>query len=167
MIARPLTIDAPAEAVAKDRRWSLFIDYWQQLAASLGHWPRRRDLDPIEMGRDLLGNLFLIDIEPAGDERARPRYRFRLIGDEITEREVVRPGMYLDELGPPATLVDIEHHYAEAIAGRTRLRATTLQWESRHKEHVGYSVMMLPLLDDAGIVAHLIGCAIYEDERRR
>ncbi len=145
----------------------MFINYWQGLAAACGDWPRRRDLDPIEMGRDLLGNLFLIDIEPAVGADALPRYRFRLIGDEITDREVVRPGMYLDELGPPDTLTDIKHHYAEAIAGRARLRETTLHWESRGKEHVGYSVMMLPLLDDAGTVAHLIGCAIYEDERPR
>lgn len=166
-ITAPLILDVPADAAARDIRWSLFLDYWHRLAGGLGHWPRRRDLDPIEMGADLLGNVFLIDIEPAGGDSAQQRYRFRLLGDEITEREIVRPGMYLDELGPAGTLAEIERHYADAIAGRVRLRETTLQWEARGKEHVRYSVVMLPLLGDAGVVAHLIGCAIYEDERRR
>jgi len=168
--AEPLVIDPDTAAFLAepaDRRWGRFLGYWQDLSRRLGRWPGRRDVDPLEMGGDLLGSLFLIDIEKTTGENARQRYRFRLLGDEITGREVVRPGMYLDELGSDSALTAIERHYEEARVGRIRLRETTLQWEARGKEHIRYSVMMLPLLGDTGDVAHLIGCAIYEDERQR
>jgi hypothetical protein len=164
-----LAVDpATAAAVAGgDPRWQRFLGYWQDLSTRLGRIPARREIDPAEMGAPLLGNLFLIDILPPAGDLRRNRYRFRLVGGEITARELVRPGMYLDELSSPETTVDLERHYLDAVAGRIRLRETTLSWESRHKDHIRYQAMVLPLAGDAGAVEHLIGCAIYDDERRR
>jgi hypothetical protein len=167
-MAKPLVIDPDTAAFLAgpvDRRWGRFLRYWQDLADRLGHWPRRRDVDPLEMGADLLGSIFLIDIEPGPEQRQR--YRFRLVGGEITARELVRPGMYLDEMGQEAVLATLELHYMQAIAGHIRLRRESLVWESRGKDHVHYGVMMLPLLGIMDAVDHLIGCAIYEDERLR
>src|SRR5262245_57256233 len=131
-----LTIDLETAAfIAKaDRRWRDFLVYWRGLVARVGHWPARVDLDPIEMGANLLGNIFLIDIERSDSDEQQRRYRFRLIGDEITQREVVRPGMYLDELGTISDLAGIEGHYEEAISGFIRLRRSSLRWESRGKD---------------------------------
>lgn len=168
--AMPLVIDpdtAAFLAAAEDRRWAQFIGYWQRLADRLGRWPARREVDPLEMGAELLGSIFLIDIERPAAAEPRPRYRFRLVGGEITARELVRPGMYLDEMGQEAVLATLEQHYAEAIAGRIRLRRESLLWESHGKDHVRYGVMMLPLLGVMDAVDHLIGCAVYEDERPR
>lgn len=161
--------ETAAFVAAGDPRWQMFLGYWQGLAARLGRIPARRDIDPAEMGAALLGNIFLMDIlaPAAGADCDRNRYRFRLLGGEITAREVVRPGMYLDELGTPETILDLERHYLEAIAGRIRMRETTLSWESRHKDHIHYRAMILPLAGAGGAVDHLIGCAIYEDERPR
>jgi hypothetical protein len=75
--------------------------------------------------------------------------------------------MYLDEMGQEAVLATLELHYMQAIAGHIRLRRESLVWESRGKDHVHYGVMMLPLLGIMDAVDHLIGCAIYEDERLR
>lgn len=154
-----------------DRRWAIFLDYWQNLAARLRRVPARRDLDPIEMSAALLPNLFLIDILPADQVVARTRFRFRLLGAEITAREKVRTGTYLDELASADELANIERQYHEAMAMRIYMRATTLIWEARVKDHVAYKVIMLPLLGDQaasghGTIAHLIGCVVYEDERR-
>ncbi|MDY0872376.1 PAS domain-containing protein [Dongia rigui] len=173
LTAKPLVIDPDTAAFLAgpaDRRWRRFLGYWQDLFGRLGHWPRRRDVDPLEMGAELLGSIFLVDIERTdidGLADTRLRYRFRLVGGEITARELVRPGMYLDAIGQPAVLATLERHYMEAIDGEIRLRRESLIWESRSKDHVHYGVMMLPLLGAADAVEHLIGCAIYEDERPR
>ncbi|MBI2253139.1 MAG: PAS domain-containing protein [Proteobacteria bacterium] len=167
-MTKPLVIDPDTAAFLAEtgeRRWGRFLGYWQGLAARLGRWPERREVDALEMGADLLGSIFLIDIERAVGSRLR--YRFRLVGGEITARELVRPGMYLDEMGQEALLVTLEQHYTQAIAGHIRLRRESLVWESHSKEHVHYGVMMLPLLGPERAVDHLIGCAIYADERPR
>jgi hypothetical protein len=173
LTAKPLVIDTETAAFLDgpaDRRWARFLGYWQDLFARLGHWPRRRDVDPLEMGADLLGSIFLIDIERGEIEGAsgtRQRYRFRLVGGEITARELVRPGMYLDEMGRETLLATLELHYTQAIDGHIRLRRESLIWESHSKDHVHYGVMLLPLLGLKTDVDHLIGCAIYDDERPR
>lgn len=159
--------ETAAFVAAGDPRWRLFLGYWQGLAARLGRIPARRDIDPSELGSTLLGNIFLMDILAPAAGADRNRYRFRLLGGEITAREVVRPGMHLDELGTPETVLGLEQHYLEAIAGRICIRESTLSWESRHKDHIRYRAMVLPLAGADGAVDHLIGCAIYDDERPR
>ncbi len=150
----------------EDQRWSAFLAYWQGLADRVGRLPRRIDLDPVALSAALLPSIFLIDILPPDEAVPRTRFRFRLIGDEIIAREKVRTGSYLHELGDAADLAAIEQHYHEAMAGRVSLRASTLRWEERGKEHVTYQVIMLPLADTAGAVAHLIGCVVYDNERK-
>nr|WP_298688237.1 PAS domain-containing protein [uncultured Dongia sp.] len=173
----PIAIDpmtARWAAEHADRRWALFLRFWQDLALRLGRLPTRRDLDPADLTAALLPSIFLIDILPADDKVPRIRFRFRLLGTEIMLHETVRAGSYLDELGSEADLSEIEQQYHAAMAGRIQLRAATLFWESRDKDHIGYHVLMLPLGSqevgghevggDDGGVAHLIGCAIYDDE---
>lgn len=152
-----------------DRRWAHFLRFWQDLAQRLGRLPARRDVDPVELTAALLPSIFLIDILPPDDKLPRTRFRFRLLGSEIMLHEKVRAGSYLDELGSAADLAGIEQQYHAAMAGRIQLRPATLFWESRDKDHIGYHVLMLPLSGkvgrgDDGEVAHLIGCAIYDDE---
>lgn len=169
MTAFQLQIDpATAAWVAdqEDRRWAMFLAYWQGLADRLSRMPRRGDLDPLEISSALLSSIFLIDILPPDAEVQRTRFRFRLIGDEIIAREKVRSGSYLHELGAAADLVAIEQHYHETMALRIRLRTSTLQWEERGKEHVSYKVIMLPLADAAGAIAHLIGYVAYDNQQQ-
>jgi hypothetical protein len=56
--------------------------------------PSRADMDPVELPRALLPNLFLVDVE----ESPR-RFRYRLVGTELTaimRRELT--GRYIDEM---------------------------------------------------------------------
>jgi hypothetical protein len=150
-----------------DPRWLRFLRFWQDLALRLGRLPARRDVDPADLTAALLPSIFLVDILPPDDKVPRIRFRYRLLGSEIMLHETVRSGGYLDELGSEADLAEIEQQYHAAMAGCIRLRTATLFWENRHKDHIGYHVLVLPLSeDDAGGVAHLIGCAIYDDEHR-
>lgn len=171
---QPLEIDpdtASWVAGHADRRWATFLGYWQDLAARLGRMPARRDLDPVAISAALLPSLFLVDILPADQEVARIRFRFRLLGAEITAREKVRAGDCLDKFGSLQDLADIERQYHDAMACRIYVRSATLLWEARIKDHIAYKVILLPLAGDnaaggGGTIAHLIGCVVYEDERR-
>lgn len=165
-----LTLDIEAAtaawiAASPESPWAQLIDYWRRLAARLRRMPARGDIDPLEIGGQLLGNLFLVDIEPGAGEGKR--YRFRLIGERILARETVRPGDYLADIAHTPDIDGIERHYADARAGRIRLRETTLKWESPDKDHVHYRSVVLPLAasDDPGRIGHLIGCAVYDDEK--
>jgi len=67
------------------------LRYWQQKrgARSL---PSRRDIDPLEMGPDLLPHLVLTDLFDRGT-----RVRFRLVGTTVVKRLGFDPtGRYLD-----------------------------------------------------------------------
>ncbi len=167
-----LSLDIEAATAARiaaspESPWAQLIGYWRRLAARLGPVPARGDIDPVEIGGQLLGNLFLVDIEPGAGPGEGKRYRFRLVGERIAARETVRPGHYLTDIAHTPDIDGIERHYADAQAGRIRLRETTLKWESPDKDHVHYRSVVLPLAasDDPGRIGHLIGCAVYDDEK--
>ncbi|WP_374383081.1 hypothetical protein [Dongia sp.] len=184
-VPNPLLILEPETAAllaaAPQSRWAQLLRYWQGVAERLGRLPGRADIDPVEMGPRLLGSIFMVDIESADTNSADPkssgpksshpaaagnRYRFRLIGGRIADREIVRPGQYLSDIAHTPDVAGIEQHYLDAIAGRVRLRETNLRWESPDKDHVRYRSLVLPLAAEEGParVGHLIGCAVYDNE---
>lgn len=143
----------------EDRRWSTLLRYWQSLAARLGRLPRRAEIDPLALS-SLLPHLFLVDVVHAGE--AEPRFRFRLLGGAITDRESVRPGQYLDEFQGMRDSEKIMRHYHDALKLRIRVRSATLAWDHPTKEFITYHAVLLPLSDDGRQVDTLLGLAIYE-----
>jgi hypothetical protein len=144
-----------------DPRWRRFLRHWQALAEAKGCYPARCDIDPARLGADLLPNVFLADVVSRPDS-AKPRFRFRLLGQAILDRETTRPGAYLDELGSRVAIKEIERHYLDCTEGRISLRRASLAWLAPRKDFIKYSVLMLPLSDDGVAVTHLIGMAVYE-----
>ncbi len=81
--------------------FDLFIDH-PTLAALLSYWnakrgasplPARRDIDPLEMGSELLPHLVLCDLFERGT-----RVRFRLVGTAVVKRLGIDPtGKFLDD----------------------------------------------------------------------
>ena len=68
-------------------------DYWLQLRAGRS-MPARADLDPLNMPRHLLADIFLLDVETAPQ-----RFRFRLMGTSVAEMLGEDwTGKYVDEL---------------------------------------------------------------------
>jgi len=140
-------------------RWGRFLRAWQSLADEKGRIPNRTEIDPARLGTDLLPNVFLVDaLVPAN--AVRRRFRFRLLGQAILDRETTRAGDFLDALGAELDIADIERHYVSALRGHVWIRDADLVWDSRRNVFT-YQVMMLPLADANGDVAHLIGLALY------
>ncbi len=157
-----LTIDAATRRLIEARaepRWGRLLAAWQAWADLKGRYPTRTEIDPAQLGTEMLPNVFLVDILPVAN--AKPRYRFRLLGQAILDRETTRAGDFLDQLGASAEIAEIERHYLETIEGRISIRSTSLVWNDVRKEFLKYAVMLLPLSDGKGGVSNLIGLALY------
>ena len=144
-----------------DKRWPQFYDYWMQLAEQRGALPSRQAIDPLQMPRRLLGNIYLTEVVYETGNQAR--FRFRLLGQEITEREYTRPGQYLHELGGNQSARLLETQYLDCLQGRLWLRQTNLSWADRQKSFMRYQVLLMPLARDGHEVDSMIGLVIYED----
>lgn len=65
--------------------------YWDTKRADRPY-PGREDIDPLDL-RFMIGSLLLVDIEPAA-----PRFRYRLFGTDIAQRQGFdMTGKYLDQ----------------------------------------------------------------------
>ena len=162
-IGAALSIDphtAAFIAESEEPRWSRFLKVWQALAAEKGRIPTRSEVDPAQLGADLLPNVFLVDLVRAPNP-ARPRFRFRLLGEVIQDREPTRPGDFLDALGAASDIAEIERHYHAALRGEIWIRNADLTWHIQNAEVFTYQVMVLPLADANGEITHLIGLALY------
>jgi hypothetical protein len=144
----------------REPRWFRFLEAWKAMAREKGALPSRRDLDPARIGADLLANVFLADVVRGG--KPALRFRFRLLGQTITERETTRPGAFLDELGASADIAGIERQYRACLDREVYLREESLVWNDVQKSAFLYSVMILPLADDGQTVSHLLGLALYD-----
>jgi len=158
-----LTIDPKSVAlIAADiePRWGRFLRAWQELAAEKGRIPTRSEIDPSRLGAELLPNIFLVDaVVPI--HAGKRRFRFRLLGQAILDRETTRVGDYLDTLGASADIAEIERQYVAALDGEVSIRDADLVWNSQTRDVFTYQVMMLPLADANGDVTHLLGLALY------
>ncbi|MGH6892244.1 MAG: PAS domain-containing protein [Dongiaceae bacterium] len=148
-------------ATNPDRRWTPLLEYWNRLARRHGRLPKRTAIDPLELPAGLLPNIFLVDAVRAAGAPA-PRFRFRLLGAAIAERETVRPGQYLDDLPTDKAPDEMTRQYLECLERRVSIRSMNLAWDHPTKEFITYHVMLLPLSDDGAEVDTLLGLAIYE-----
>jgi hypothetical protein len=141
--------------------WGQFLRIWESLATAKGRYPGRTDVDPTVLGAKLLPNVFLVDVLPTPGLKA-PRFRFRLLGQAIIEREPTRSGDFLDQIGSTADVTAISEHYLACLDGRISIRDASLAWKDPRGGYLRYRVMMLPLSDDGVTVTHLLGMALYE-----
>jgi hypothetical protein len=143
----------------EDRRWAFLLTYWKNLATRPDRLPQRSEIDPLSLPK-LWPNLFLIDVVRAGG--AAPRFRFRLLGGAIADRESVRPGQYLDDFPAMRDCERIMRHYHSTLSLRLSVRSATLAWDHPTKEFITYHALLLPLSDDGRNVDTILGLAIYE-----
>ena len=146
-------------ATHHDRRLQQFFDYWLALATIRGALPSRQAIDPVQMPRGLITNLFITEV--VYETGNQPRFRFRLLGQEITEREYTRPGQYVHELGGKLGSDSLEPHYRDCLDKRLWLRHTSLEWAEPQKSFMLYDVLLLPLARDGRDVDATIGLVIY------
>ncbi|HVI88985.1 MAG TPA: hypothetical protein VM659_11810 [Dongiaceae bacterium] len=162
--ATHISIDTVSETQIRgwpDQAFDHFISHWERLARKVGGYPARGDIDALELGIELLPNIFLIDVV-AKAFSSTPRFRFRLLGDAILQRERTRPGQYLDGLGSTNDLTAIREHYEDCLSGKVSLRRSNLGWEADDRRFMEYSTIVLPLSGDARSVDTLIGLVVYD-----
>ncbi|HVJ42722.1 MAG TPA: PAS domain-containing protein [Dongiaceae bacterium] len=145
----------------RDRRWQQFFDYWLRLAEERGALPSRQAIDPLQMPRRLIANLFMTEV--VYETGNQPRFRFRLLGQEITEQEHTKPGQYVHELGGSQGAAPLETQYLDCLNRRLWLRHTNLSWADRQKSFIRYEVLLLPLARDGHEIDAMIGLAIYQN----
>lgn len=150
-----------ALADRRDCRCQQLFDYWLALANARQALPSRQTIDPLQMPRRLIPNLFMTEVVYETDNQSR--YRFRLLGQEISEREYIRPGDYVHELGGKHGVESLEPHYRDCLQGRIWLRHSDLAWSDPRKSFVHYDVLLLPLARDGRDVDSMIGLAIYDN----
>jgi hypothetical protein len=141
--------------------WGQFLRTWECLASTKGRYPSRAEIDPAALGAKLLPNVFLVDVVDVPDQKA-PRFRYRLLGQGIIEREPTRSGDFVDRIGSTADVAAIEQHYTACLEGKVWIRDASLAWSDPRGGYLRYRAMMLPLSEDGESVTHLIGLAIYE-----
>jgi PAS domain len=147
-------------AAGVEPRWGRFLRAWQDLAAEKGRIPSRVEIDPMRLGTDLLPNIFLVDVVVPPNAGKR-RFRFRLLGQAILDRETTRAGDYLDTLADTSDIDEIERQYVATLRGLISIRNASLVWNGQNREVFTYQVMTLPLTDERGDLAHLLGLALY------
>ena len=129
--------------------------YWSSKRRD-GRLPSRRGIDPTEIPA-LLPWLFLTDVLPGPPAR----FRFRLVGTRIAAVEGEHRGRYLDEYGELNKNPAVLQHYEDACRGVIYLRDNTLVW--RDRDHVDYTVLLLPLAEDGATVDTLLGYSLYRN----
>jgi hypothetical protein len=95
-----------SSADIEDERQRKLLAYWRSKAAADGGLPVRSDVDPLEMGPELLPHVMIAELVPPGAEgnaRAGARWRYRLVGTSVVAAAHRDPtGRFLDEILPGA-----------------------------------------------------------------
>jgi len=125
-----------------------FYRHWDGLRSDPTEIPRKDRFDPIDIPR-LLGKVFLAEI-------IEGRVRYVLLGSLIVDLEAANhAGKFLDEINPDPDS-EMCRHYADLIEHRRiYVRHDSAYWVGR--EHMAYSVLMLPLSSADGRISHIIG----------
>lgn len=131
-------------------------EYWTEKKAGRIA-PARRDIEPADL-RDLLPNVFLVDVE-----RHPTRFRFRLVGTEIVEAYGIdATGRFLDDLDFSDRAPSVIAHYAAAVTTREP-SCHSVQFTRGSGRHLSYERVILPLSADGVSVDMLLGGICFDE----
>jgi len=139
-----------------DKRWRHFVDYWTKLAGAKGGLPSRQDIDPIDIPRDALPFVLLVDVVRAGQGL---RFRFRMVGTGIVAVEGEETGHYLEDIVDQTRLAQIRPHYVDCVSRKVWVRHHSLH--SPAGDRVDSDALLLPLSADGTDVDMLFGLTTY------
>ena len=120
------------------------FEYWRSIFPETG-WPGRQHFDPLDIP-ELLGMLFLVDIVR---DAGRLRFRYRLLGIEITKRAGRdMTGKWMEECFPdPNAFAMIERDYHQIIdTGTPHLGQFNILAPGR--EYIKANRLVLPMASD-------------------
>jgi len=140
-----------------DPRLLVFYRYWDS-ARGGKVMPARSDVDPIDIPRELLPNLFLVEVVDGGR-----RFKFRLVGSESTlaaGRSLT--GYHVDEVNPNLAYADyVSNLYRRAIQ-RKRPVLSVSNFGLPEMEHRMTQRIMCPLSPDGERVTMVISCQVFD-----
>lgn len=80
------------------------LGYWRRKRRA-GLLPGRKDIDPVEIRRDVLPDIYLMDVVPA---KPRRRFRYRLVGTRMVDLAGADPtGRFVDEFIDSARVAEM------------------------------------------------------------
>jgi hypothetical protein len=140
--------------------------YWSSLRGTRSA-PSRAQIDPVDIPRDILPDLLLTEVlRPDGGRR----YRFRLVGSRVTELAGRDPSrQFLDEALPTAfgyrdyiiRLYDAIDDIRQPLYSRSSYITFDTSQAPERETHR----LMLPLLDDAGQLTHVLAAQVFHVHR--
>jgi hypothetical protein len=135
------------------------LRYWQGKRGARA-MPSRTDIDPVEMGANLLPHLLLCDLVERG-----ARVRFRLVGTSIVKRLGFDPtGQYLEDLMAGGYFAYLAELNRACAAERAPIYAeSAFRWGANRRLELSH--LLLPLGNGGGEPAiSLIGITFRSDE---
>ena len=138
------------------------LAYWKSRAGDRP-LPARADIDPLDIPR-LLPFLYLVDVEPLTGGTMPHRFRYRLVGTGIVERNGRDPtGRYLDDFENRPFHETIMADYARC-ATEKRPVAATRRFMDATGRHWPYQRLVLPLSENGQDVNMLLGGNAFADQ---
>jgi hypothetical protein len=132
-------------------------DYWRARChgAGPGTLPRRRDIDPVALGR-LLPHVFLLDIVGPS-----ARLRWRLVGSAIAFREGGDPtGRWVEDSLVPEQAA-VMQHFAETSIRERRPSCHAGRWRDSLERSQVLARLLVPLSEEGSVVSTLLGLIDY------
>ncbi|SMF38367.1 PAS domain-containing protein [Tistlia consotensis] len=130
------------------------FDYWRARRGGR-RWPRRADIDPVDIP-ELLPEIILLDV--VGDP---PRFRKRLVGSAIVQKEGSdTTGRWLDETVNPTIRDEVLRQHREATE-QPEGCCYTVEFAGADGKLYSYQRLLLPLSSDGERVDMLFGGARF------
>jgi hypothetical protein len=154
-VTRPIRrhLDLEDFAHVRDERLRPLLRHWLERRGDEVATPRAA-IDPTAVG-PILASIWMCDFLPA--ER---RFRMRLAGEEINHlygRNVNH--CYFEDMIAPTLLADVVRRYRRVVDEPAILHCSGSIYLASDRSDKGER-LVLPLLDDAGAVMHVIGASI-------
>lgn len=144
-------------ATVKDRRIVWILDYWAQLPRA-GTLPSPKDIDPLDIPRDVLPHIFKISVEWTED--GKPSFVYRLSGTRLTKEYQQEITGMTPRAAFPDHFEDLEAGYAIA-AGRQRPTVHRYRRPIVNREFRWVERLICPLANDGETVDMLFGCLTF------
>ena len=140
-----------------DKRLELLFEYWQDKKGDQD-LPRRRDIDPVEMGADVLPHVMLTEVLESGS-----RFRYRLAGTTVESvAGQSLSGAYIDELLVPPYLEYILGLYHQVIEERVAIYTESLYPATGSQPERYTKRLMMPLRSADDEVVMVLSGQVFE-----
>ncbi|MCM0019391.1 MAG: PAS domain-containing protein [Tagaea sp.] len=136
--------------LASPANW--LLGYWRGKRRD-GLLPARKDIDPVDIRRDVLPDMYLMDVVPA---KPRRRFRYRLVGTHMVDLSGTDPtGRFVDEFIDPARVAEM-HDWEDRVVDEPEAWVYSAPLAFKHRDFKWAWRLSLPLAADGKTVDMLL-----------